>query len=194
MVDEENQVILIIDDQVELVETYKGSLEDNYSVRVATDGPEGLAKFDADVDVVLLDRKMPGMSGEEVLTQLRASDVNCRVVMVTAVEPDLDLLSMNFDEYLVKPVSGTDLRNVVKRMLARNALEEHLQATFAVSTKLATIEEKLSADQLAQSQEYHDLLDEFESRRSGDVIQEAMTEGFSAATLEKLELLLDKGH
>jgi len=194
MVDEENQVILIIDDQVELVETYKGSLEDNYSVRVATDGPEGLAKFDADVDVVLLDRKMPGMSGEEVLTQLRASDVNCRVVMVTAVEPDLNLLSMNFDEYLVKPVSGTDLRNVVKRMLARNALEEHLQATFAVSTKLATIEEKLSADQLAQSQEYHDLLDEFESRRSGDVIQEAMTEGFSAATLEKLELLLDKGH
>lgn len=192
MSDVDRPVVLVIEDERDLAEAYGDALGDTYSVRIATSGSEGLSKLDDDVDIVLLDRRMPGMSGDEVLSKIRASDVTCRVVMVTAVDPDIDLLDMEFDEYLLKPVSGSDLRGAVQRMIARNALEEQIQEMVAVSAKLATLETKLDIDQLEQSEEYHELLDKFESLRSEIDLPDAKAEYYSSATLEKLEALLEE--
>lgn len=191
MTDVEDPVVLIIEDEREVAETYGETLDDEYAVRIATDGTEGLQKLDAEVDVVLLDRKMPGLSGDEVLTEIRARDVECRVVMVTAVDPDTDLLDLDFDEYLVKPVTGSDLKHAVERMLARDALEDHIQRMVTVTAKLATLETKLDTDQLAESEAYQDLLAEFESLRTEVDLPDPTRDYYSAATLEKLETLLE---
>ena len=66
-----NDVILVVEDETELADLYSGWLSERYPVRVANDGPEALEEFDEDVEVMLLDRELPGMNGKAVLSMLR---------------------------------------------------------------------------------------------------------------------------
>lgn len=187
---ERDPVVLIVDDEPAVVEMYRLYLEDDYGVRTAADGEKALKKLDNAVDVVLLDRRMPGLSGDEVLEKIRARVVDCRVVMVTAVNPDLDILDMEFDEYLVKPVTREQLRDAVDRMLARDALKQQILRMFALASKLATLEQKLDVDQLERSEEYQQLLEEFSTLRDEVELPDADTY-YSDATLDKFQALVE---
>ena len=96
MSESDRPVVLIVEDEPDVAETYKLWLRNDYEVRMAHDGDEGLELLDDSVDVVLLDRMMPGLSGDEVLERIRERDLGCRVSMVTAVEPDFDILEMGY--------------------------------------------------------------------------------------------------
>lgn len=181
--------ILLIDDERDIVRIYESHLESSYEVRTATSAHEGLELLDDSVDVVLLDRHMPDMSGDEVLTTIRDNGVNCRVVMATAIEPDTDLLDMDFDEYLVKPLTGEELRLAVERMLARNRLEDRLEDMIDLSVTLATLESKLEIEDLEESDKYQCLLEEFYDRRL-EAQQLFEDNHFTDATLEKLRTFL----
>ncbi len=195
MANKSRATVLLIDDDADVRETYELYLADTYTVRSAPDGATGLEQLDDSVDVVLLDRRMPGLSGAEVLAEIRASDIECRVVMVTAVAPDLDLLQMDFDEYLVKPVSESELRDVVAQMLDRNELEDDIRDMFAIASKLATLEAKLDIDQLENSERYQALLDDFYAIREEFDAPPSKDDYYSDATLEKIHALLDSaGH
>jgi DNA-binding response OmpR family regulator len=64
---------------------------------------------------------MPGMSGDDVLSELVEQGYYGRVVIVTAVGPGIDVLEMPFDDYLCKPVDCEDVRAVIdqqQRILA----------------------------------------------------------------------------
>lgn len=120
----ERQTVLIVDDEPALVDGRAAQLADQYDTRTAYDGEAALEVLDGedgDVDVVFLDRRMPGRPGEAVLEAIRERGYGCRVVMLTGVEPDADVVEMGFDEYLVKPVEADDLRAVVERLLARSS-------------------------------------------------------------------------
>jgi CheY-like chemotaxis protein len=108
-----------VDDEVETADLFTEMLRDDYAVRTAYSGEEALGMMNSDVSVVLLDRRMPGMSGDEVLQTIRARDFDCRVVMVTALEPDIGILELPFDEYLVKTVMRDEIRDAVSRMEGR---------------------------------------------------------------------------
>ncbi len=191
MAENKNAEVLIVDDEIDLVKSYQAFLEGQYSVHTATDGTEALEKLDETTDVMLLDRRMPGLTGDEVLEEVRASEVDCRVVMVTAVDPDTDLLGMDFDEYLVKPVTGDDLREAVNRMLARDRMEQQIQEMFALASKLATLELKLDIEQQERSEEHQKLLEEFYQLRDEVEFSDLDDEYYSAATIEKLQSLLE---
>jgi CheY-like chemotaxis protein len=65
-------VVLVVDDDEDLAETCEYWLEaGQYEARVANSGEEALKVVDETVDVVLLDRRMPTLSGDEVLAELR---------------------------------------------------------------------------------------------------------------------------
>ena len=115
----ENPTVLAVDDERELVEIYKTWFGDKYTVRPAYGGREALSKFDETVDIVLLDRRMPGTSGDEVLKTLRENGHDCPVVMITAVEPDEGMIELPFDEYVVKPVDRKELLDTVETVLLR---------------------------------------------------------------------------
>lgn len=189
---EDDGVILIIDDEPETVETYRLFLNEEYEVREATDGQEGLTKVDQETDIVLLDRKMPGLSGDEVLAEIRSRDLDCRVVMVTAVEPDLDLLHLDFDEYIVKPVTEKELRQVVDRMLERNSVEDRIQEMFALASKLAILEAKLDIDQLEQSNEYQELLNQFATLRDEVTLPDVEEDYYLNEQVRKFQTLLNR--
>jgi DNA-binding response OmpR family regulator len=119
----ENATVLLVDDERELVDIYEMWFEGQYTTRTAYGGERALEAFDETVDVVLLDRRMPKMTGDEVLEALREKGYGVPVVMVTAVEPDQSIVELPFDEYVVKPADRTELLETVDRTLAQAADE-----------------------------------------------------------------------
>jgi two-component system response regulator AdeR len=165
MSDSEDPIVLIVEDEPDVAETYSLWLEDDYEVRMAQNGDVGLEKLDSDVDVVLLDRMMPGLSGDEVLEHIREDALECRVAMVTAVEPDFDILEMGFDAYLSKPIKSDQLRETVRNLLERSEYDTLLQEYYSLVEKQATLEATKSRAELAESEEYDRLKAEIDSLR-----------------------------
>ena len=161
-------VVLIVEDEPDVADTYRLWLQDDYDVRLAKDGDEGLALLDEGVDVVLLDRMMPGLSGDEVLERIREEELGCRVAMVTAVEPDFDILEMGFDAYISKPTGSDQLRETVENLLERSEYDTLLQGYYSLVEKQATLEATKSRVELNESDEYDALQAEIESLR-GDL-------------------------
>lgn len=163
-------VVLVVEDEPDVAETYRRWLESRYEVRMAADGAAGLAAVDDSVDVVLLDRMMPEMSGAEVLREIRARGFDCRVAMVTAVDPDFDIIEMGFDEYVTKPPDREHLESTIERLLERTDLGEDLQEYYSLVARRSALETEKSESELAESEEYDDLVARIEQYR--DVVDE----------------------
>jgi DNA-binding NtrC family response regulator len=100
-------------------------------VREASDGPAALeAVRSGDVDVCLLDVRLPGMEGIEVLERLKRLDTGLEVVLVTAVRTvrtAVEAMKLGAYDYLTKPFAVEDLRSVVNRALERRALQREVR-------------------------------------------------------------------
>ena len=153
----ETPEILVVDDERDVADLYAMWLGEGYETSVAYDGAQALEDADESLDIVLLDRQMPGLSGDEVLGRVRERGLDCRVVMVTAVDPDVDIVDMPFDDYLTKPVTGADLRETVEAMLRRDAYDDHLQAYFAALSKQATLESEMNPRAREESEAYAEI-------------------------------------
>ncbi|MFD1585792.1 response regulator [Halorientalis brevis] len=151
--------ILIVDDESAVTDVYAAHLQDEYDVRTAYDGSEAVEKLDEEIDAVLLDRRMPGMSGDEVLEHIREEGYDCRVAMVTAVDPDFDILDMGFDDYVVKPVSRDDLYETVDRLLTYSSYDDTFQKYFSLVSKRAALQTSKSQSALETNEEYQELTD-----------------------------------
>jgi DNA-binding response OmpR family regulator len=177
---EQPPLVLVVEDEPDLADLYAAWLGDEYRVRTAYGGQEALEELDAvddEVDAILLDRRMPGLSGDEVLSAVRERGIDCRVAMVTAVEPDFDILEMGFDDYLVKPVTSDTLKETVAGLLRRGEYDTEMQELFSLTSKKAMLETEKSATELAENDEYQRLTDRIEELRSrADESLEAVTE------------------
>jgi len=155
--------VLVVEDDRDLADLYAAWLSDDYDVRTANTAAEALEQFDESVDVVLLDRRLPETSGDEVLTRIREDGSDVQVAMVSAVDPDFDILEMGFDDYLVKPVTREDLADLVERLLARRIYTVEVREYFSLASKRATLEARKDPETLADNEEYQELLDDLES-------------------------------
>lgn len=175
---EQPPLVLVVEDEPDLADLYAAWLGDEYRVRTAYGGHEALDQLDEvedEVDAILLDRRMPGLSGDEVLTAVRDRGINCRVAMVTAVEPDFDILEMGFDDYLVKPVTSETLRDTVEGLLRRGEYDTEVQELFSLTSKKAMLESEKSASDLADNEEYQELTDRIaELRERADESRDAV--------------------
>src|SRR2546421_9419782 len=99
---------------------------DNIEVTVAHDGAAGCARADElEPDVILLDVRMPGMDGLEVLRRLRPHERGIPVVMLTAeheVKVAVRAIQLGAFDYQTKPIDQDDLELAVKRALETRAL------------------------------------------------------------------------
>jgi DNA-binding response OmpR family regulator len=136
----EEATVLLVDDDPDLVTLYETFLEGAYDVRTATGGSEALATVDDTVDVALLDRRMPEMTGDELLREIRNRGFDIRVAMLTAVDPDADIVDMSFDDYKVKPVVKSDLIGMVEVLLERAEYDDQSQRLFRLASKKAALE------------------------------------------------------
>lgn len=155
--------VLVVDDEPAIADAHAQWLSEEYTVKTAYDGEQALEEMDESVDVVLLDRRMPGISGDEVLDTIREEGYDCRVAMVSAVEPNFDILELGYDTYLVKPVSEADrLIETVETLLRRSQYDSQMQELLALASKKGTLEAKKTRSELAEHAEYQRLTEQVE--------------------------------
>lgn len=157
MASESRPTILIVEDERTLAELYRTWLADEYAVRVALSGEAALEELDTDVDIVLLDRRIPEPPGDDVLAVLRDRGLNCRVAMVTAVAPSFDILELGIDDYLVKPVAERELVGVVERLHRRSSYTVDVQRYFSLAAKKAALDAELSTYERFRDERYREL-------------------------------------
>lgn len=140
----EDPVVLVVEDEQPVLESHELKLSaEGYDVRTAENGGEALVELGTDVDVVLLDRRMPGMSGDEVLEHIEDWGLACRVVMVTAVDPDETVAELGFDDYLTKPVSKETLVETIEQLLLFDQYEQLLTEYHNLTKTYATLKSNL---------------------------------------------------
>jgi len=179
----EPATILVVDDEPDVADAYAAQLQDEFIVSTAYGGQEALDKIDDAVDVVLLDRRMPGISGDEVLAKIRDRELRIRVAMVTAVDPDFDIIEMPFDDYVIKPVSRDDLFETINRLLRSSEYEDRLRRYYALTAKHATLMANKPESELAESDQFRQLETELSEIRDAlnRTISEFDDDDFAAA-------------
>ena len=154
--------VLIVDDEERVANTYDLRLDGEYETEIALGGEEALQRVDEGTDVVLLDRRMPGLSGDEVVGEIRNRGFDCRVVMLTAVDPDFEIAEMDIDDYVVKPVDRDQLLKVVDRALTLSEYSEQTQELSSLKLKRNVLEVELSGRELEESEKYQRLVADIE--------------------------------
>lgn len=124
--------ILIVDDEPHLPHTIGRFLKRHgYEVYCAGDGVAGLQELQKQsIDLVLLDMKLPKLSGLEVLTQIRHTDQELPVIIMTAfgdVKDAVDAMKLGAVDYLLKVFDLEELLLVVQRALERSAMYRELR-------------------------------------------------------------------
>lgn len=150
--------VLVVDDDARLADMHAGWLSDSYDVETAYSGRSALRMLTDDVDVLVLDRRMPGMSGEKVLERLSTLGVDPGVVMLTAVEPEIDVVEMNCDDYVVKPALKTELLDTVASVLERTAMEDPVREYLTLAAKRSLLRAETADVEREDSEAYGDLL------------------------------------
>lgn len=145
--------VLVVDDQAEVADAYASQLARKYDTRVAYTGEDALEQVDEMVDVILLDRRMPGLSGDEVLDEIHEWGLECRIIMVSAVDPDFDIVDMPFDEYLCKPVTADELFDAVERQLRAAEYDDRVPEFIELTSKLDVLEDRKPDTELDESEE-----------------------------------------
>lgn len=155
--------VLVVEDKWKLADYYAEQLADAYTVEVAYSCETAREHLDDAIDVALIDRRLPDGHGDDLVATIRERDLSCRVAMVTAVKPSLDIVDLGFDAYLQKPVSHEELHMTVERLLAQATYGELLDTFYTVAAKKALLETSLSAAERAGSHRYAALVDRFET-------------------------------
>jgi len=123
-------VVLVVDDDPGVRESFRLTLEDHYDVIDVPDGPDALDAVRAShVDLVLLDIRLPEMDGIEVLERLKAIDEGIEVILVTAVKTvrtAVAAMKLGAFDYLTKPFEEDELLAVIARALEKRALEREV--------------------------------------------------------------------
>ncbi|WP_324661672.1 response regulator transcription factor [Haloarcula sediminis] len=151
--------VLAADDDSDMRSLYRCWLAPSYDVRLAADGDETLRKLDETVDVVVLDREMPRRDGVDVAHELEQRDTDAAVVMISGVEPDVDLLDIPVDDYLQKPSSRETVTAHIERAAAIAECSDRHRRLIAFDRRRQIVESAVSEHRLARNPQYQRTVD-----------------------------------
>jgi DNA-binding response OmpR family regulator len=129
------QTILVIDDDDNLRDTVGLMLErDGFRAVLAADGRSGYnTALTTRPDLVLVDLRLPGMSGTEICKQLRAAHMTTPIVVLSALGDEVDkvlLLEIGADDYIVKPFGTRELMARIRAVLRRSSADARKVVSF----------------------------------------------------------------
>ena len=118
--------ILAVDDESDMLATYQSILRKKYSVLTAAGGEQALKIAAAEsLSLVLLDLRMPGQDGIQVLKKIKKQDANLDVIMVTAsknVASAVEAMKLGALDYLTKPFDVKELMVLIEKALEKREL------------------------------------------------------------------------
>ena len=156
--------ILVVDDEAGAREPLCEFLEDEgFDARGAEDGEAALRACEGwTPDIVLTDLQMPNLDGLGLIRRLRADELGCGIVVMTAfgsIETAVEALRCGADDYLVKPIHLGQLLVMMHRIVRKRALQAELRAIEAMrresedSVHASMTENSISMKSLRQSLE-----------------------------------------
>jgi two-component system response regulator AtoC len=123
-------VVLTVDDEVGVRESVRQVLKDDCDVLQAPDGRAALAQLHArEVDLVLLDVRLPGEDGLEILERIKALEDSVEVILLTAVNDvrtAVEAIKRGAYEYVTKPFDVDEMLALVRRALEKRALQREV--------------------------------------------------------------------
>jgi two-component system, NtrC family, response regulator AtoC len=118
--------VLVVDDEVGIRESFEAVLSKEYDLLFASNGPEALRIVSSrDVNLMLLDIRMPGMDGLEVLRHVKELSEQTEVVIVTAVKSlktAIEAIKLGASDYITKPFDALEILSLIKRVVEKQAL------------------------------------------------------------------------
>ena len=156
--------VLIVENDGEQAAEYADWLEE-YAVRVAADGDGALDALDGDVDVVLLDGDLADPPAEELLGRLRARRPGCQVGLLSGTSVGDEILRLDMDEYVPRPLAPEDLRETVARLVDHGAVEGAVETYLSLVARRRRIEARRDEAELADDERYQELAGEIAARR-----------------------------
>jgi len=138
----EAKPILIVDDEKNICLTLSQALEVlGAETDTALNGEEALVKLEKkEFGLILLDLRMPGMDGMEVLRRVREIRPDIRVIILTAygtIESAVEAMKLGAVDFIQKPFSPDEIRGLVSRVMDREKLDEQKVVDYASSIELA---------------------------------------------------------
>jgi DNA-binding response OmpR family regulator len=129
------QTILVIDDDESLRDTISVMLEEEgFRAILEGDGRSGFERaLTARPDLIVVDLRLPGMTGVEICKQLRAAQIRTPIIVLSAIGDEVDkvlLLEIGADDYMVKPFGRRELLARIRAVLRRAAPEAHAVIRF----------------------------------------------------------------
>jgi len=129
------KTVLVIDDDATLRDTIGVMLEtEGFSPAFAENGEVGLTQALAlKPTLVLVDLRMPGLSGMEVCKQIRAAGINTPLIVLSAIGDEMDkvlLLEIGADDYVVKPFGARELLARIRALLRRSSADDTKVISF----------------------------------------------------------------
>lgn len=141
----EHATVLVVDDELGPRESARAVLKNDYRVLLADEGEKALHIIEQEaVDIILLDLRMPGISGMQLMNRIKQLDSSIEVIVVTgyaSYDTVLEGLRLHAFDYIPKPFNVPHLRETVKRALAHR--QQH-------QTQRAAAEKPLFAPQPQQ--------------------------------------------
>ena len=108
--------VLFVDDESDMLGVYEALCDPVYDVRTASSGEEALTVMGPHIDFVFVDRRMPGMTGDEFIQALREQGYETPVAILSAVDPTTEL-SVEYDAYLTKPANKEQIQETISEHL-----------------------------------------------------------------------------
>jgi two-component system response regulator AtoC len=123
-------VVLTVDDEVGVRESFRQVLQDECNILEATEGASALAQLQShEVDLVLLDVRLPGETGLELLDRIKALEDSIEVILVTAVKEvrtAVEAIKRGAYDYVVKPFDVDEMLALCRRALEKRALQREV--------------------------------------------------------------------
>lgn len=128
------QTILIVDDDKSIRYSLKRMLEENFSVLTAQNGEEALLHMkETSPDLIIMDIKMPGRSGIEILREMKTIDPKSLVILMTAygtTETAIEAMKFGAFDYILKPFPIPQMKELVQKAIALRKLMKE-EVTYA---------------------------------------------------------------
>ncbi|MDL1939763.1 sigma-54-dependent Fis family transcriptional regulator [Candidatus Jettenia sp. AMX1] len=131
MITDNNARVLIIDDEVDLCDMISRILsKSGYITYMASDGNTGMEIFNKEFpSVVILDLRMPGMHGIEILRQIRSINNEIPVIIITAygeIRSAVEAIKIGAYDYITKPFDNEELELTVKRAIEERSMRQEI--------------------------------------------------------------------
>ncbi len=125
--DRKEKILIVDDEKIVRESLFRWFEEENYAVDTAEDGETALKKYSKEkYDLLLVDMKMPGMSGLDLLSKIKSIDTDAIIILITAfssVPTAITALKNGAYDYVTKPVDPDELAHLVKKALEQRALK-----------------------------------------------------------------------